>query len=72
VTTISKGWSRRCLIDQIRRLVSQAGYRGEYRFVISRTGTFIYHPNDSFILAESIFSLAEWYNCPRWPNWDTR
>jgi len=51
-------------LDLIRHLVSQTGYRGEYRFVISRAGTFVYHPNDSFILAESIFSLAEWYDVP--------
>ncbi len=28
------------------------------------TGTFVYHPEESFVLAESIFSLAEWYRLP--------
>ena len=32
--------------------------------VVSSAGTFIYHPDESFILAESIFSLAEWHGLP--------
>ncbi len=27
-------------------------------------GTFVYHPEESFVLAESIFSLAEWHHLP--------
>ena len=35
-----------------------------YTFIISRNGTFIYHPNKDYIMCESIFSLAEEYNFP--------
>lgn len=35
-----------------------------YTFIISRNGTFIYHPNKEYIMCESIFSLAEEYNFP--------
>jgi len=29
--------------------------------VVSRTGTFVSHPDESYILGQSIFSLAEWH-----------
>lgn len=51
-------------LEHVRRQEWQTRYRGEYRFVISRTGTFVYHPNESFIMAESVFSLAEWHDLP--------
>jgi sigma-B regulation protein RsbU (phosphoserine phosphatase) len=51
-------------LEHIRRHACRTRYQGEYRFIVSRTGTFIYHPEESFVLAESIFSLAEWYRLP--------
>lgn len=35
-----------------------------YTFIISRNGTFIYHPNEEYVMSESIFSLAEEYDSP--------
>jgi sigma-B regulation protein RsbU (phosphoserine phosphatase) len=37
---------------------------GGYTFIISRHGTFIYHPDEALIMRQSIFSLAEEYNMP--------
>jgi len=33
-----------------------------YTFIITRTGTFIYHPEEEYMMNESIFSLAEQYD----------
>jgi sigma-B regulation protein RsbU (phosphoserine phosphatase) len=51
-------------LERIRRQLSRVKYPGEYRFLISRSGTFVYHPNSSFIMAETIFGLAESRNRP--------
>jgi len=51
-------------LERVRRQVCQTHYRGEYRFLISSTGTFVYHPNEAYVMAESVFSLAEWYHQP--------
>ena len=51
-------------LEHIRRQVRQTRYPGEYRVVLSPAGTFVYHPEESFVLAESIFSLAEWHHFP--------
>ncbi len=51
-------------LEHVRRQVHQTRYPGEYRVIISSAGTFVYHPEESFILAESIFSLAEWHGLP--------
>lgn len=37
---------------------------GGYTFIISKQGTFIYHPNKNYVMKETIFSLAEQYNKP--------
>ncbi|MEA2104761.1 MAG: SpoIIE family protein phosphatase, partial [Candidatus Cloacimonadota bacterium] len=36
-----------------------------YTFIISKHGTYIYHPNKKDIMSESIFSKAEKYNFPQ-------
>lgn len=51
-------------LEHIRDQLSRVQYPGEYRFLISRSGTFVYHPNPSFIMAETIFGLAEYRNSP--------
>jgi sigma-B regulation protein RsbU (phosphoserine phosphatase) len=51
-------------LERIRRQACQTRYRGEYRIIVSGAGTFVYHPEESFVLAESIFSLAEWHDQP--------
>lgn len=51
-------------LENVRRQVCQTHYRGEYRFLISSTGTFVYHPNEAYVMAESVFSLAEWHGRP--------
>ena len=51
-------------LENIRRQACRTRYLGEYRIVISSAGTFVYHPEESFVLAESIFSLAEWHHLP--------
>ncbi|MBI5572038.1 MAG: HAMP domain-containing protein [Desulfomonile tiedjei] len=54
-------------LEWLTKLVSsiRVGKSG-YCFIISDTGTFITHPRKEFITRESIFSLAEQYNEPRW------
>lgn len=51
-------------LENIRRQACRTRYPGEYRVVISHAGTFVYHPEESLVLAESIFSLAEWHRLP--------
>ncbi len=51
-------------LEHVRRQLAQPHFPGEYRFVVSRSGTFVYHPNESYVMAESVFSLAEWHNRP--------
>jgi sigma-B regulation protein RsbU (phosphoserine phosphatase) len=51
-------------LEDIRRHACQTRYPGEYRVIVSPAGTFVYHPDESFVLAESIFSLAEWHRLP--------
>jgi sigma-B regulation protein RsbU (phosphoserine phosphatase) len=51
-------------LERIRSQLAPAHFLGEYRFVVSRSGTYVYHPNESYIMAESVFSLAEWHNRP--------
>ncbi len=47
-------------LEQLKYLFSQVAiYRTGYAFMISKNGTFISHPHPNWVLAESIFSLAE-------------
>ena len=48
------------LESQMESIKIMAGYT----FIISRNGTFIYHPNQEYVMSESIFSLAEEYDHP--------
>lgn len=41
-------------------------FESGYAFIISASGRFIYHPNISHVLRESIFSLAEARAIPEW------
>lgn len=50
------------LSDKISNISIMQGYI----FLVSKSGTFIFHPNESFILNESIFSLAQQYNLPHY------
>ncbi len=51
-------------LQDLRDKLSRVGMNEAYCFVISQAGTFISHPNDDYIMCESIFSLAEWHKLP--------
>lgn len=51
-------------LGHLREKLSKVDARGGYCVIISRTGTFVSHPDESYILGQSIFSLAEWYQSP--------
>lgn len=54
-------------LDNLRRRLAKlpAVFDGGYCMLLSRAGTFVSHPDESFILSESIFSLAEESHYPR-------
>lgn len=43
-------------------LMAKVKLMNGYSFIISKNGTFIYHPNENYVMKESIFSLAKQYN----------
>ncbi len=52
-------------LDWLDSLVSSIKiFDNGFAFVVSRTGNIITHPNEKFIMNESIFSLAEEYHLP--------
>lgn len=46
--------------ENIQKISIMAGYT----FIVTRTGKFVYHPVDNYIMHESIFSLAQFYDRP--------
>jgi sigma-B regulation protein RsbU (phosphoserine phosphatase) len=51
-------------LDHLRERLRQVDIREGYRLIVSRTGTFVSHPNESLIMGESIFSLGQWHQSP--------
>jgi sigma-B regulation protein RsbU (phosphoserine phosphatase) len=52
-------------LDWLDSLVSSIDiYETGFAFVISYAGTFVTHPNNKFIMNQTIFSLSEEYNLP--------
>ena len=51
-------------LEHLRQEMSKVRIRGGYCFVVSQTGTFVSYPDKSFIMCESLFSLAEWHKLP--------
>lgn len=51
-------------LESLRDDVSATATGGGYCVIVSQSGTFISHPNKSYIMRETIFSLAEWYEMP--------
>ncbi|MEN6457882.1 MAG: SpoIIE family protein phosphatase [Thermoguttaceae bacterium] len=45
----------------IQRRLKAVDTHGGYCGLVSQTGTFVSHPNDHYIMGESIFSLAAWH-----------
>ncbi|MEN6450293.1 MAG: SpoIIE family protein phosphatase [Thermoguttaceae bacterium] len=48
-------------LSEIQRQLARVNTRGGYCALVSNTGTFVSHPNEAYIMGESIFSLAEWH-----------
>ncbi len=51
-------------LDDLEQKMSNIRIMAGYTFIITRTGTFIYHPKKEYMMNESIFSLAEQYDQP--------
>jgi phosphoserine phosphatase RsbU/P len=51
-------------LEDLRRTLAHVRVPDGYGFVTSQAGTFISHPDESFIMSESVFSLAEWHKDP--------
>lgn len=47
-------------LDGLKEQLAKQAPEGGYLFLISSTGTCISHPNDAYIMSESVFSLASW------------
>jgi len=48
-------------LAELQRRLARVDARGGYCTLVSRSGTFVSHPNESYIMAETIFSLAAWH-----------
>ncbi|MCD4818477.1 MAG: SpoIIE family protein phosphatase [Candidatus Cloacimonetes bacterium] len=57
---VTADFSLKKLQEKMRNVKILAGYT----FIISRYGTYIYHPNEKDIMRETIFSKAEMHNFP--------
>lgn len=55
-------------LNAMDKRMTKLNIMGGYSFIISKNGTFIYHPNQNFIMRESIFSLADEYSQPELRN----
>jgi sigma-B regulation protein RsbU (phosphoserine phosphatase) len=51
-------------VEGLKRRVENIRIMGGYIYVATRTGTLVYHPNEDWVMTESIFSLAEQYQMP--------
>ena len=51
-------------LEHLRERLRAAEIREGYRLIVSRTGTFVSHPDESLIMGESIFSLGQWHQSP--------
>jgi len=51
-------------IRDLSREVSRAQIENGYCTIIGPNGVFISHPNEKFVMRETIFSVAEWYERP--------
>ena len=51
-------------LDYLHEKLRQVDTSGGYCVIVSRTGTFVSHPIESYVLGESVFSLAEWFQSP--------
>ena len=49
-------------LAEIQRRLEGVDTRGGYCALVSQTGTFVSHPDESYIMAESVFSLAAWHD----------
>jgi phosphoserine phosphatase RsbU/P len=46
-------------LEDLRERLLRASTGGEYCMIVSRTGTFVSHPEEARIMADSVFDLAE-------------
>lgn len=51
-------------LDHLRKELNRIDLANGSCVLVSRTGTFVSHPNSELIMAETIFGLAEAYNVP--------
>ena len=51
-------------LDMLTELTTKTTISNAYTFIVSNMGTFIYHPNQDWVMKETVFSLAEQYQKP--------
>jgi sigma-B regulation protein RsbU (phosphoserine phosphatase) len=51
-------------LARLREKLSRLDTGGGRCMVVSRAGTFVSHPNEAWIMGESIFSLGQWHQSP--------
>ncbi len=51
-------------LHDLSRRMSDVHIMAGYTFIISRTGSFVYHPIEDYIMRETIFSLSQYYDLP--------
>ena len=52
-------------LESLREEVAATKMAKGYSLIVGPNGVFISHPQRSFIMKETVFSLAEWYNLPQ-------
>lgn len=51
-------------LSRLKKKVDEISIMAGYTFIVARTGTFIYHPNDDYVMNETLYSLAQFHNIP--------
>lgn len=51
-------------LDHLRQRLRKIDTSGGYAVIVSQAGTYVSHPDESHVMAESIFSISQWHQSP--------